>query len=459
MQSPDRIPGYEDGYWKRVFNQLKRDSMQTENQYAPMMNMSKIDSATAKAQADRARATLDGGKFSYLPLEMALKQAGIQIEGGKLKNSQERLSFDKDVYSPAYLAARIKLMQQQADNPGRYLSAQGKRAEEELRVKNGLLPDGRQNDVNNLATTPPAIPPINPVNTAAPVPISQPPAQGQQQSAGTGQALSPKYQLTPEQIAKLANILGVQGGGQAAGAQGAQPKAVTPAITPQQEPDYKNMVKTEAGDYLHQDYAKNPVARQYAMMANIGAAKGSQQQFNAARQLEGFLQDPATRRGLAAYVQYAGLTGRAKGFIDSLKRDKPEEYQAFLAAKDITVGMIANITARMEKLGVQQEIRAGVHKMFDGALAKLTTDPKTSLYLINSALSMVNNYSHKVYADAQPINQVFVPSPYEPITIDAAEPIKNVRGATTPTQVAQPKYSAAQREGALAELRRRGDIK
>lgn len=302
-----------------------------------------------------------------------LTQSQIDINKAKAKNMPLELQLRQAMYNPEYLALRNAQLRQLIEHPERFASGIGKEIIEADRLRGGgglapQQPSFYKNAPENTAPQPDA----NPKN------LSAPPLMPAQQGN--------PYAITPESASKIP------------GAIQAQP------------------VVTDAGDLIMPQYAQNNDLMAYDNNRNKKAVSNQTwKQFQAARQLEGFANSDSVRQSLSAYAQYAGLFGKGKEYIDSLKRTNPDLYNKAMEAQNITLSNLTNLERRLEDLSVDEKTRAEIRGTLDGAKSNITSNPKRSLYLINAALRQMSDITKQVYATAQPFKKIFVPHPFSPI--------------------------------------------
>lgn len=359
-------------YMQIAQDREKLANARIENQNAPLYN-------AIRNQLLQQQANLAGAQAQYMPV--------------KLNMQGRRLDIDERRYSPEQLQSMLLKRQSEiATAPQRALSADGKRIVERQQLDAGYAPAGNTWDqqTGNLAALQQA--------QGQPLPLSA-------QQVNNLKTLFPQAQQPTTLTSAIANQ-----------AQGMQQPAM--AQQPDMAQQQAQPVVTDAGDFMDPKYANNANLLQYDLQTNKKLVPTQTlQQFSAARQLEGFANDPNVRKSLLAFSQYAGLYGRGQEYLDSLKRTKPELYQQAMEAKKVTLTNLANLERRLENLGVQESTREEIRGSLDGAKDMLTSDPQTALYLINAALRQMNAVTKQVYATAQPARKIYSPHPFRELSM------------------------------------------
>lgn len=408
-------------YAESGLNSERLKAARLENQNTPLMNA--LNNMLKQQQIQKMGIT-----NQYLPQTLesanALKQIQSQLMPQRLDLQSRRLDLDQRRFSPEQLDALLKYRQSLISTaPQRASTAEGKHAYERANLESGFAPGGNtfQQAVGSLSGQNQALP-------LSPQQIEKLQSIFPQQQQGA-QNIPPQIQGALQQV--LQQQMPQQQQQSMQQPVPANQNNLPPQGLQQQTPQ---LVRTDVGDFIAPQYANNPNLLQYDVMANKKAIPGQvQNQFAAARQLEGYANDPDVRKSLLAFTKYAGILGQGQKVLDALKRDKPEQYQRALEAQKITITNLSNLARRFENLGVQESTRDEIRGTLDGAVRQMTNDPKTALFLINAALRQMNTVATQVYGAAQPIRKVYSPHEFKPLSMDELNKNSASTAATSKT--------------------------
>ena len=152
-----------------------------------------------------------------------------------------------------------------------------------------------------------------------------------------------------------------------------------------------------------------PQNEMFRKAAEIAANKGLttsklQEQRNAYEQLGSILGDPKIVDTLKRASKYAGISGKGKQWFDAVFRKNPKDYEALKDFKNILTSNYANLTRRLEGLGVQASTRHEITNMLGSAINNWDSNPQMALRQIDRLNHQLELVGNKIEEQAHPVN-------------------------------------------------------
>ena len=168
--------------------------------------------------------------------------------------------------------------------------------------------------------------------------------------------------------------------------------------------DESNAPPPPKREYTPREGTSDIIKKTSEMAANRGLTSPQmRQRLEAADSLDIFLSNPRIQNVLADSTYAAGIIGKGRAFLDSLKKDQPERYRDYIEFDKSLSQNWKNALKQMEKLGSDVEQRKELDKQVKYGLSNLTSNPRSALDAFKRAYKEMGEISASVRRVAQPV--------------------------------------------------------
>jgi len=325
-------------------NKIANALSQIKLNYAPQMAQQAADTGVADLSIEQNKAkyepilnalsvhqkqiqnAMSDERYKFLPQQL---QQGIALKAQQIAELKQKI-----LLAPQQLANKTQSTQNQTQKTQWYTSPEYNLPKQVGMQKGGaksVFLANNQADVNNLTT--------NTLHAA--LKNSQ---QGTPSNASN--AMPPMGAGIIPQGAPFPNIP-------------QQPQDESAPTAPMQTPQQGAVQKS-----IEQQQFANQMA---ANKANVSAY--STKRLDNSIEMEKFLQDPEVDADMASLAKYAGIIGKGKAFVQSWKKDNPEDFERYLTAKNQLKSTFVNLQKNLEGLSVhvsqRQELIDNLMKGFE----------------------------------------------------------------------------------------------